>query len=66
MDYEELEEMCEHNKMLAKRVMDLWCDSHKWKYLAEHTKDQTIRERYMNVSDMMMDLFNREVQAMQL
>jgi len=64
MDYEELEQECTRNKMYTKRVMDLWCDAKKWHYLAEHSENDAVRNKYMAVSNSLMDLFNNEINEM--
>lgn len=64
--YEKLEKECEETKAYAKRVIDLYCDAKKWKLLAKMSEDDEIYNKYMNISNMLMDMFNNEIQSMKL
>lgn len=65
-DYERLEKKCNEDKMYAKRVMDLYCDGKKWKWLANAVDSEEEKEKYMLVSDNLMELFYKEIDNMKL
>ena len=54
MEYEE--EVCSFKKY-AKQTLDLMVDAYKWKTMANHCEDETMKEKYMNVSNTLFDLF---------
>ena len=54
MDYEE--RMCSFKKY-AKQTLDLMVDSYKWKMMAQDCDDESIKQKYMNVSNTLFDLF---------
>ena len=64
--YSHLEKKCEELKMYTKRVMDLYCDAKKWHWMAEETHDMIERQKYMEVSEALMDLFNKEIENMRV
>ena len=64
--YEKLEEELKETKAYAKRVIDLWADSKKWKMLAKMTDNDEDYNKYMNISDTLMDMFTKEIQNMKL
>ena len=59
---EELKE----TKAYAKRVIDLWADAKKWKMLTKMTDNDEDYNKYMNISDTLMDMFTKEIQNMKL
>ena len=60
MDYDKLEEKsCEFNKYL-KQTMDLLKDAYRWKIMAEECDDEQMKQKYMNVSNTLFDLFMTE------
>ena len=65
-NYEKLEEELKETKAYAKRVIDLWADAKKWKMLAKMTDNDEDYNKYMNISDTLMDMFSREIQNMKL
>ena len=65
-NYEKLEEELKETKAYAKRVIDLWADAKKWKMLAKMTDNDEDYNKYMNISDTLMDMFSKEIQDMKL
>ena len=65
-NYEKLEEELKETKAYAKRVIDLWADAKKWKMLAKMTDNDEDCNKYMNISNTLMEMFNSEVQNMKL
>ena len=65
-NYEKLEEELKETKAYAKRVIDLWVDAKKWKMLAKMTDNDEDYNKYMNISDTLMDMFTKEIQNMKL
>ena len=65
-NYEKLEEELKETKAYAKRVIDLWTDAKKWKMLAKMTDNDEDYNKYMNISDTLMDMFSKEIQNMKL
>ena len=57
MEYEE--KVCEF-KRYAKQTLDLMVDSYKWKMMAQECDDDIVKEKYMNVSNTLFDLFMEE------
>ena len=64
--YEKLEEELKETKAYAKRVIDLWADAKKWKMLAKMTDNDEDYNKYMNVSNTLMEMFTKEIQDMKL
>ena len=64
--YEKLEEELKETKAYAKRVIDLQADAKKWKMLAKMTDNDEDYNKYMNISDTLMDMFTKEIQNMKL
>lgn len=62
--YEKLEKKLDETKMYAKRVMDLYCDAIRWRNISKYSDNPDTRQRYMNVSNMLMDLFNNEMETL--
>lgn len=58
MEYEH-EEVCEFKKY-AKQTLDLMVDAYKWKIMAKHCESPEMRNKYMRVSDTLMELFMTE------
>ena len=65
-NYEKLEEELKETKAYAKRVIDLWVDAKKWKMLAKMTDNDEDYNKYMNVSNTLMEMFTKEIQNMKL
>lgn len=57
MNYEEIEEKTCAFKMYLKQTMDLLNDSYRWKMMAEECDDETMKNKYMSVSNTLFDLF---------
>lgn len=56
-DYEE--KICNF-KDYVKQALDLMVDSYKWKVMAEHCKDETMKTKYLSISDTLYELFMNE------
>lgn len=54
MEYEE--KVCEFKKY-AKQTLDLMVDAYKWKAMAEDCDDESMKQKYMSVSNTLFDLF---------
>lgn len=65
-NYEKLEEELKETKAYAKRVIDLWADAKKWKMLAKMTDNDEDCNKYMNISNTLMEMFMKEIQNMKL
>lgn len=65
-NYEKLEEELKETKAYAKRVIDLWADAKKWKMLAKMTNNDEDYNKYMNVSNTLMEMFTKEIQDMKV
>ena len=65
-NYEKLEEELKETKAYAKRVIDLWADAKKWKMLAKMTDNNEDYNKYMNVSNTLMEMFMKEIQDMKV
>lgn len=65
-NYEKLEEELKETKAYAKRVIDLWADAKKWKMLAKMTDNDEDYNKYINVSNTLMEMFMKEIQDMKL
>ncbi len=65
-NYEKLEEELKETKAYAKRVIDLWADAKKWKMLAKMTDNDEDYNKYMNVSNTLMEMFTKEIQDMKI
>lgn len=57
MEYEE--RVCEFKKY-AKQTLDLMVDSYKWKAMAEECDSEEMRQKYMQVSNTLFELFMTE------
>ena len=60
MNYEEIEEKTCQFKMYLKQTMDLLNDSYRWKQMALHCDNEEMKNKYMNVSNTLFDLFMTE------
>ena len=66
MEYNfEHDEICKFKKY-AKQTLDLMVDSYKWKILAKHCDDSTMKQKYEHISNVLMDLFMEEHNHMQM
>lgn len=65
-NYEKLEEELKETKAYAKRVIDLWADAKKWKMLAKMTDSDEDYNKYINVSNTLMEMFTKEIQDMKI
>lgn len=65
-NYEKLEEELKETKAYAKRVIDLWADAKKWKLLAKMTDNDEDYNKYMNISNTLMEMFTKEIQDMKI
>lgn len=54
MDYED--RVCEFKKY-AKQTLDLMVDAYKWKTMAEDCDNEEMKQKYMNVSNTLFELF---------
>lgn len=54
MEYEE--KVCNFKKY-AKQTLDLMVDAYKWKMMAVYCDDANMKQKYMNVSNTLFDLF---------
>ena len=57
MEYEE--KVCEFKKY-AKQTLDLMVDAYKWKAMAEECEDESMKQKYMQVSNTLFELFMEE------
>lgn len=60
MEHEEYEERVCNFKKYAKQSLDLMIDAFKWKQMAMHCEDEEMKQKYMNVSNTLFDLFMTE------
>ena len=65
-NYEKLEEELKETKAYTKRVIDLWADAKKWKMLAKMTDNDEDYNKYMNISNTLMEMFTKEIQNMKV
>lgn len=56
-DYEE--KICNF-KDYVKQALDLMVDSYKWKVMAEHCDNETMKTKYLSISDTLYELFMNE------
>ena len=54
MNYEE--KVCEF-KRYTKQTLDLMVDAYKWKMMAEECEDETMKQKYMSVSNTLFEMF---------
>lgn len=50
------ERVCNFKKY-AKQTLDLMVDSYKWKMMAEDCDNEEMKQKYMNVSNTLFELF---------
>ena len=50
------EKVCKF-KNYVKQTMDLMIDAYRWKVMSENCDDETMREKYKNISDTLMNMF---------
>ena len=64
MEYEHEydEEVCNFKKY-TKQTLDLMIDAYKWKMMAKYCDDADMKQKYMQVSDTLFDLFMKEHNA---
>lgn len=53
----EIEERVCDFKKYAKQTLDLMIDAYKWKIMAEECDDEEMKNKYMQVSNTLFDLF---------
>ena len=53
------EEVCEFKKYV-KQTLDLMVDAYKWKVMAKHCDNHDMKNKYMQISNTLMELFNEE------
>lgn len=64
MEYEnKYEEMVCSFKKHAKQTLDLMVDAYKWKAMAKYCDEPEMKEKYMQVSDTLFNLFMKEHNA---
>lgn len=54
MEYED--KICDFKKYV-KQTLDLMIDAYKWKMMAKDCDNEDVKAKYMQVSDMLFDLF---------
>ena len=54
MEYED--KICDFKKY-AKQTLDLMIDAYKWKVMSNECEDEEMKQKYMNVSNTLFDLF---------
>ena len=62
MEYEYEDKVCDF-KRYAKQTLDLMVDSYKWKMMANDCDNEEMKAKYMQVSNMLYDLFMTEHNA---
>ena len=62
MEYEYEDKVCDF-KRYAKQTLDLMVDSYKWKIMANDCDNEEMKAKYMQVSNMLYDLFMTEHNA---
>lgn len=65
-DYDKIEQKCLETKRYAKRVIDLYCDAKKWKWLAQESDKVEEQNKYLAISNTLMEMFNNEIQSMKI
>ena len=56
----EYEEKICNFKDYAKQALDLMVDSYKWKVLSEHCNNETMKTKYLSISNTLYELFMNE------
>lgn len=57
MEYEDYEDKVCDFKKYAKQTLDLMVDAYKWKQMAMNCDSEEMKNKYMNVSNTLFDLF---------
>ena len=60
MEYED--KVCDFKKY-AKQTLDLMVDAYKWKMMAKYCDDEEMKNKYMEVSNTLFNMFMKEHQA---
>jgi len=58
-EYNYEEEVCNFKKY-AKQTLDLMVDAYKWKTMAKHCDNEEMKQKYMEVSNTLFELFMKE------
>ena len=61
-EYSYENEVCNFKKY-AKQTLDLMIDAYKWKTMAKHCEDVEMKQKYMQVSNTLFELFMTEHNA---
>ena len=61
--HEEYEEKVQDFKRYAKQTLDLMIDAYKWKCMAQYSESETMKEKYMKVSNTLFEMFMVEHNA---
>ena len=56
-EHEEYEEKVCYFKRYVKQTMDLMVDAYKWKAMSEAADTEETKQKYMNISNMLFDMF---------
>jgi hypothetical protein len=56
-EHEEYEERVCDFKRYIKQSMDLMIDAYKWKMMAQYADTEESKQKYMNISNMLFDMF---------
>lgn len=59
MEYEYEEKICNF-KRYVKQTLDLMVDAYKWKIMAKECDNEDVKAKYMQVSDMLFEMFMQE------
>ena len=57
MEKEEYEDKICDFKRYVKQTMDLMVDAFKWKMMAQYADTEEMKQKYMNVSNTLFDMF---------
>lgn len=57
MEYED--RICDFKKY-AKQTLDLLVDAYKWKVMAQDCEEQEMKDKYMQVSNTLFEMFMKE------
>lgn len=61
MEYED--KVCEF-KRYAKQTLDLMVDAYRWKEMAKHCDNESMKAKYKNISDTLFGMFMEEHENM--
>ena len=56
----EIDEKVCNFKKYAKQTLDLMIDAYKWKMMAEECDNEEMKQKYMNVSNTLFEMFMAE------